>query len=443
MEGATEVEHGTPVDGVRARPSSPELFTAAVELISGGRRAFESTARRYSLCAADAEDAYQRGLEILITKAPTAERRELKPWLHTVIKHEALAIRRQRERLLDHDAEQPSASLARASNTPGPDEGVAERERARHTAEALRQLKPSELHCLLLKALGYSYDEIATRTGYSWTKVNRCLTEGRRRFFDRFDQIQSGERCEFFRPLISAVSDGEATPREELELKQHLERCDACRAALRGYRSLPARLAQLLPPAAILPSLERGSWWSRIHDAVVGGAGDRVGALGVKLQQAGEVVTGQKAAAVVASTAAIAGGAAVHENALPGRSSHHARATKSERADARNTRAAQAQSDPVPAQPPDAPAPAPQAREGSPDRATTESSPTGAGEFDLAASAPSARAASSTESEPATSAAPKPDPSLSLAPSPSSAPAPSGSATRHSGSGGRGGEFGP
>jgi hypothetical protein len=33
----------------------------------------------------DAEDAYQRGLEILLTKAPTTREEELVPWLKTVV----------------------------------------------------------------------------------------------------------------------------------------------------------------------------------------------------------------------------------------------------------------------------------------------------------------------------------------------------------------------
>jgi DNA-directed RNA polymerase specialized sigma24 family protein len=87
-----------------------------------------------------------------------------------VIKHEALALRRQRERLFAGG--ERAAELAPDSSAPGPEEEVAERERARRTAEALGQLKSSEIQCLLLKALGYSYDEIAARTGFSWTKVD-------------------------------------------------------------------------------------------------------------------------------------------------------------------------------------------------------------------------------------------------------------------------------
>src|SRR6476659_7194818 len=79
-------------DGARKR--------AAVETYARHEAALRRTARRYSLCADDADDALQRGLEILLRKAPTAEPRELVKWMQTVVKHEALAVRRDRERVL-------------------------------------------------------------------------------------------------------------------------------------------------------------------------------------------------------------------------------------------------------------------------------------------------------------------------------------------------------
>jgi RNA polymerase sigma factor (sigma-70 family) len=312
---ASRSRRAAPTGRAGRRPAAADLFAAVVELVSSGAPAFRSTARRYSLCAADADDAYQRGLEILMTKAPTASRSELRPWLHTVIKHEALALRRQRERLLAGAPGSPAETIA-AESAPGPDEGAVERERVRQTAEALADLKPGEIQCLLLKALGYSYEEISARTGFSWTKVNRSLTEGRKRFFSRFGQIESGERCERFAPLLSAASDGEASADDERRLKAHLRGCHACRAALRAYRTVPLRLAQLLPPAVLAPSADDGGWWSRLYESLVAGTGDRAAALGYKLQHAGEMVASQKTAAVVASTAALAGGAAVHERAF-------------------------------------------------------------------------------------------------------------------------------
>jgi DNA-directed RNA polymerase specialized sigma24 family protein len=53
---------------------------AAVELIRRHERTLRRTARRYSLCADDAEDALQRALEILLTKAPTSDQRDLIRW---------------------------------------------------------------------------------------------------------------------------------------------------------------------------------------------------------------------------------------------------------------------------------------------------------------------------------------------------------------------------
>jgi RNA polymerase sigma factor (sigma-70 family) len=301
-----------PDPGSPPRPETAEVFAAAVELATAGAGPFRRTARRYSICAADADDAYQRSLEILLTKAPTADRSELRPWLHTVIKHEALAVRRLRERSVT--PEEAGAAETAAPPEGGPEETASDRERVRFTAEALGTLKPNELQCLVLKALGYSYEEISQRTGFSWTKVNRSLTEGRRRFFECFGEISTGGRCDHFRPILSAVCDGHADEEAERTVRAHLASCQSCRAALRAYRSAPARLAELVPPTIVLPLLERSSIWSRVSDWMSSGGGERAGALGAKLQQGAEMVSAQKAAAVVASTAALAGGGvAVHD----------------------------------------------------------------------------------------------------------------------------------
>src|SRR5436190_14079634 len=44
-----------------------------------------ATARRYSASPEDVEDAYQRGVELLLTKAPTTTEDELLPWVKTVV----------------------------------------------------------------------------------------------------------------------------------------------------------------------------------------------------------------------------------------------------------------------------------------------------------------------------------------------------------------------
>ena len=45
--------------------------------------------------------------------------------------------------------------------------------------EAMASLKPDERTALVLLGLGYSYKEICGLTGWTYTKVNRCISEGR------------------------------------------------------------------------------------------------------------------------------------------------------------------------------------------------------------------------------------------------------------------------
>src|SRR5687768_13077973 len=73
------------------RPRAPRrvIERAAVDLIRRRGREILGTARRYASNLDDADDAYQRGLEILLTKAPTTGEVELVRWLKTVVKHEA------------------------------------------------------------------------------------------------------------------------------------------------------------------------------------------------------------------------------------------------------------------------------------------------------------------------------------------------------------------
>jgi DNA-directed RNA polymerase specialized sigma24 family protein len=132
---------------------------AAVELLARHEGTLMRTARRYSLCADDADDAFQRALEILLTKAPTDQLRELVPWMQTVTKHEALAIRRKRERLLGNpprvapaDEEEVDWLALVPAAGDGPPERAVRREAVARSREALRALKPAELQALTLLA---------------------------------------------------------------------------------------------------------------------------------------------------------------------------------------------------------------------------------------------------------------------------------------------------
>ncbi len=229
---------------------------AAVELVAREGAELRQTARRYSLCEEDAEDAYQRALEILLVKAPSERPRELIRWMKTVIKHEALAIRRNRERLLgvgEDGAGDPIARIAAAGAGPG--ERLELREQVVRSREALRALKPAELRSLTLLAAGYSYAEIGEITGFSRTKVNRCLAEGRERFRRLLSRSEDGSRCTELGPQLSAYCDGEADEAGRTVVREHLRACAACRATMRAYRAAPAAVAALAPALPVSRSL--------------------------------------------------------------------------------------------------------------------------------------------------------------------------------------------
>jgi len=291
---------------VEAAPnSSSDAHDLIVALISDHGPALLATARRFSLCADDAYDAYQRAMEILIRRVDTLERATLANWTHTVVKHEAMALRASRQRLVA--AEDPDLDSHVAERVRSTDEHVATFDRMSRSAEALGRLKPQELRALWLKAQGHSYAEIAESTGWSATKVNRCITEGRRAFLVRYAGIESGEECRRWAPVISAMVDGEAGEADIASVRPHLRHCPGCRATLRELRLAGPRLGGVLPVAGLVTggatSASHGplALIVRLYEAVVGGAQERVFGSALKLQAAAETVSVGKVAAVAAS----------------------------------------------------------------------------------------------------------------------------------------------
>ena len=288
----------------RTRPERGEIDAAAMELLARHGAQILATSRRYAATPEDAEDAYGQGIEILLTKAPTTREAELIPWLKTVVKHEAFALRRQRER---HSPVTDDGELRdRPAPTAVTHEQAERLERLRQGAEALGHLKPHEIRALVLKAEGFSYREICAMTGWSYTKVNRLLTEGRRAFLRRVSGIQRGADCARYEPLLSALADGEASEEDLAALRPHMRTCLSCRAALREFRAAPGRVAGVLPPAAIMAG--SGGPLRSLFESVVGAAQHKTAVMGDRLHAAAELAAGQKLALVAASAAALAGG---------------------------------------------------------------------------------------------------------------------------------------
>src|SRR3954447_24719199 len=233
--------HGNGRHGMEARRTDARVAA----MVAAHGEALRRVARRYSASAEDAEDAVQRGLEIYVRRLARADPATELAWLKVVVRHEALAVGRARGETVagEFDLDAQPAPDQRSL-----DELVAGRERAGRVAEALRRLKPDEARALLLKADGLSYGEIGERMAWSYTKVNRALTEGRKRFFEVYGEIETGEACERAAPALAALARGRADAHTLVELRPHLRHCSACRATVRRmHRRRRVRAAALAP----------------------------------------------------------------------------------------------------------------------------------------------------------------------------------------------------
>jgi RNA polymerase sigma factor (sigma-70 family) len=281
------------------------------------------TARRFSLCPDDAQDAYQRALEIFMGHAERLDAARAAGWLHVVVKREAQAIRRSRQKLVASD--DVNLDQHEARSVPTPEERLASFDLVGRSAEALQRLKPQELRALWLRAQGHSYNDIGAMTGWSYTKVNRCLTEGRRSFLERYADIESGAECARWLPVISAMVDGEATSEQLVDLRPHLRNCPGCRATLRALQDSSAPLAAVLPVPLAVVTADAGdqvsNFLTRVYELVAGGLHDRAATSFTKVQAVVETTAAGKAAAIAGAAAAVAGGgyATVERSLVEGR----------------------------------------------------------------------------------------------------------------------------
>jgi DNA-directed RNA polymerase specialized sigma24 family protein len=267
------------------------------------------TAYRHSLCLDDAHDAYQRSMEIFLRRAPTLDPAAAHKWLHVVVKHEAQEVRRARSASVPFEAIDFERHAVPDAATP--EERALTVDRTTRAAEALRRLKPQELRAMWLKALGHSYAEIAEATGFSATKVNRCLTEGRKSFLERFEGIEAGVECRRWQPVLSAMVDGEATAAQITEARPHLRNCPACRATLGGLHRSRSPLAAVLPVGLVGAGAKLSSLVERLLPGAGGEAGGAAaGGAGV-LGIGGAKLAGLLAAGAAATATAAGGGLVV------------------------------------------------------------------------------------------------------------------------------------
>ena len=171
----------------RSRESVDRDRNAALlcELLQRSEHLLRQQARKHAELAEDADDVLQSAYLRFIERY----RGDWEPlaWLYTTVKREAWALRRKvsRRRVVSLDSPNGSADSeqtwveAMRTDAPGPEERTLRSEEINEHLRSLGALKTDERRALGLFAAGLSYAEICEATGWTNTKVNRCLAEGR------------------------------------------------------------------------------------------------------------------------------------------------------------------------------------------------------------------------------------------------------------------------
>jgi RNA polymerase sigma factor (sigma-70 family) len=135
----------------------------------------------------DVEDALQEAYALFLEHYDG--RWPALPYLLTTVKRCAWGISRRASRrreigpaqLLGPDADGEELWELLPHAAPQPAEAVERRVEVERRRAVLAQLKPDEQRALFLLGLGLSYTEIAELNAWTYTKVNRCIAEGRSR----------------------------------------------------------------------------------------------------------------------------------------------------------------------------------------------------------------------------------------------------------------------
>jgi RNA polymerase sigma factor (sigma-70 family) len=142
-------------------------------------------ARFHSEQPADADDALSDACVLFLRRFEGEEEDHALRYLLVVVKRCAWAISRRRRKLrrraemVSLDQLEADLGAGIVDDARGPEQQVEAREEMAPFVAAVNALTADQRTALILFSLGFSYSEIAERCGWTWTKVNRSLAEGR------------------------------------------------------------------------------------------------------------------------------------------------------------------------------------------------------------------------------------------------------------------------
>ncbi len=157
----------------------------AEQICASQRGLLLAIARHNSACVADAEESLQEAFILFLDRFDPDGAAPPLAWLTLTLKRQCWD-RYHRERILQREGAALSPVVPRgtgpqsvADHRRRPDELAELHDAVRRVRAELATLKPDERRALGLLALGYSYREIGEITGWTRTKINRCVAEGR------------------------------------------------------------------------------------------------------------------------------------------------------------------------------------------------------------------------------------------------------------------------
>jgi RNA polymerase sigma factor (sigma-70 family) len=155
-----------------ARDERRSIDRLATDLFARRHAQLTRVARHHCRREADVEDALQEAFAAFLSEYDPDRGAPPLPWLTLVLKRKCWRTNERRE----IEVEPLAMAEVVVEETLDPSVRFAERDEAR---ARLGELKRDERRALILHAAGYTYGEIAGRYGWTQTKVNRCLYEGR------------------------------------------------------------------------------------------------------------------------------------------------------------------------------------------------------------------------------------------------------------------------
>src|SRR3954449_11636292 len=155
-----------------------EMTAAELERLARDQRGvLLAFARRRARNRQDAEDAVQEALVIAFNHRERIRAQTAIAYVAVVAQHEASRLRRQSERLTSLDQAPAGSGLLRHELVA--DCRAADADAVIDALAGLRAIKPDQARALMARAVGWRYREICDAFAWSYTKTNRCVTEGR------------------------------------------------------------------------------------------------------------------------------------------------------------------------------------------------------------------------------------------------------------------------